>query len=118
MMMQGGLDMVSGLEKIRSRFLDLLEARRQSIAHHAVQAYDGITVEDVNDNLAAARDILHQIAGTAGSLGFEELGASARFCENEIIAHLTGPDNDLALCPDGLLVQLDDFVRQCHDTAD
>ena len=65
--MDGALDMMSGLEKIRGRFLDLLVTRQQSIAHHAVLAYEGQTLDEVNGNLAAARDILHQIAGTAGS---------------------------------------------------
>lgn len=111
--MDGGLDMMSGLEKIRGRFLDLLVTRQQNIAHHAVLAYEGQTVDEVNGNLAAARDILHQIAGTAGSLGFDDLGLAARSCENDIVAHLNGPDNDLALCPDALLVQIDDFVEQC-----
>ncbi len=114
MMMNGTLDMVSGLEKIRGRFLDLLKTRQQNIAHHAVLAYDSTTIEDVNTNLAAARDILHQIAGTAGSLGFEKLGISARHCENEIVTHLNTPNDELTLCPDGLLVQLDDFVGQCR----
>lgn len=111
--MDGSLEMMSGLEKIRGRFLDLLVTRQQSIAHHAVLAYEGQTLDEVNGNLAAARDILHQIAGTAGSLGFDDLGHAARSCENDIVAHLTGPDNDLALCPDALLVQIDDFVEQC-----
>ncbi|UOA29066.1 hypothetical protein DSM107133_03825 (plasmid) [Pseudosulfitobacter sp. DSM 107133] len=107
------MDMVSGLEKIRERFLDLLVTRQQSIAHHAVLAYESLSLEEVNGNLAAARDILHQIAGTAGSLGFDDLGIAARTCENDIISHLNGPDNDLALCPDALLVQIDEFVEQC-----
>lgn len=112
-MMDGGMDMVSGLERIRVRFLELLVTRQQSIARHTLLAYESQTLEEVNGNLAAARDVLHQIAGTAGSLGFADLGTAARTCENDIVAHLNGPDNDLALCPDALLVQIDDFVEQC-----
>lgn len=113
-MMDGTMDMVSGLEKIRGRFLDLLKTRQQNIAHHAVLAYDSTSMAEVNVNLSAARDILHQIAGTAGSLGFEDLGNSARHCENEIVTHLNTPNDAMTHCPHTLLVQLDDFVGQCR----
>lgn len=108
------MDMVSSLEKIKGRFLDLLKTRQKNIAHHAVLAYDSTSMDEVNVNLSAARDILHQIAGTAGSLGFEDLGNSARHCENEIVTHLNTPNAGLTHCPDALLVQLDDFVGQCR----
>ena len=102
-----------GIDRIRTRFLEMLRDRQSAIAEHALFAWEGHTLEEVNGNLISARTILHQIAGTAGSLGFDDLGHAARSCENDIVAHLTGPDNDLALCPDALLVQIDDFVEHC-----
>lgn len=102
-----------GLEKIRARFIDMLSDRQALIAQHALQAWDGETVEEINDNLLAAQGILHQIAGSAGSIGLKELGDTARACELEIEAHLEGPDADLAICPGELIFQVDDFVRSC-----
>lgn len=104
-----------GLERVRERFLTMLTDRKERIASHALAAWEGETLEDVNGNLASAQSILHQIAGTAGSLGFAALGESAHACENEIIAHLEGPDADLAICPGELIYFLDAFVGSCDE---
>ena len=64
-----------GLDRVRNRFLEMLVPRQEQIAAHAVAAWDGETVEEITGNLASAQAILHQIAGTAGSLGFVDLGA-------------------------------------------
>ncbi|NNE51170.1 MAG: Hpt domain-containing protein [Sulfitobacter sp.] len=102
-----------GLDRVRARFLDMLVPRHEQIAAHAVAAWDGETVEEINGNLAAAQAILHQIAGTAGSLGLVDLGAKAHACENEIIDHLKGPDADLAICPGEIIRDLDEFLQDC-----
>jgi HPt (histidine-containing phosphotransfer) domain-containing protein len=102
-----------GIERIRARFIEMLGDRQAQIAQHALLAWDGQTLEDINDNLAAAQGILHQIAGSAGSIGLAELGNSARACELKIAAHLEGPDADLAICPGELIFQVDSFVRSC-----
>lgn len=104
-----------GIDRVRGRFLDMLEQRQSAIAGHALAAWDGQSLEDINSNLASAQAVLHQISGSAGSLGWSELGISARDCEMEIIAHLEGPDADLAICPGELIYHLDLFVTSCRE---
>ena len=67
-----------GIERIRKRFVEMLDERQTLIATHGLAAWDGTTVDEIKGNLASAQAILHQIAGSAGSLGFEELGRLAR----------------------------------------
>ena len=103
----------SGLERVRDRFVDLLEDRKNIIAKHALAAWDGETTDEINDNLKHAQNILHQIAGSAGTVGFPELGGTALLCEEQIIAHLDGPYADLAICPGEIMWCIDTFVEAC-----
>lgn len=107
-------DDLPGIDRVRNRFLTMLCERQVKIAGHSVAAWEGETLEEVNDNLAAAQAVLHQIAGTAGSLGFADLGEEARSCENAIITHLKGSDAELAVCPTALIHDLDGFVSSCE----
>jgi len=100
-----------GIERIRARFLDMLEQRQRALAEHALAAWEGSTLQVINDNLAEARTILHQIAGTAGSLGFDDLGTVARDNELAIDAHLDGPKGKIANCPTEIIFGLDDFLK-------
>ncbi|MEP1765673.1 MAG: Hpt domain-containing protein [Sulfitobacter sp.] len=102
-----------GLEHIRNRFIELLQDRKTSIAQHALAAWDAETAVSINSNLESARCILHQIAGTAGTVGFPELGETAHQCEAQIIAHLEGSYADLAVCPGGIIWFIDTFVEAC-----
>lgn len=102
-----------GLDRIRDRFIELLDSRKTSIAQHALAAWDGENTDFINENLEQARSILHQIAGTAGTVGFPELGATALMCEEQIIAHLEGPYADLAVCPGEIIWCIDTFVEAC-----
>lgn len=113
-MMKDLAENLPGIDRVRNRFLTMLLERQVKIATHSVAAWEGETLEEVNDNLAAAQAVLHQIAGTAGSLGFAELGEEARHCENAIIVHLKGPEADLAVCPTPIIVDLDRFVSSCE----
>lgn len=103
-----------GIDRIRTRFLEMLRERHSSIAEHALTAWESDALEEINGHLTNARTILHQIAGTAGSLGFSELGTQAHACEISIDAHLLGPDADLAICPANLIFHMDDFVQSCQ----
>ncbi len=105
---------IPGLDRIRDRFVDMLGDRKTTIAQHALAAWDGKTADDINANLTAARATLHLIAGTAGTVGFPELGHSALHCEQEIIDHLDGPDAVLAVCPGEIIWRIDDFVASCN----
>lgn len=106
-------DHVPGLERVKTRFLEMLAERKSRIAAHAVAAWDADTVEDVKGNLSGAQGILHQISGTAGSLGFPALGNLARNCETEILQHFEGPNANQASCPEALLLLLDEFTTTC-----
>ncbi|WP_372991529.1 phosphorelay protein [Sulfitobacter sp.] len=101
-----------GIERIRNRFLEMLKDRQYAIAEHALIAWESDELDEINSNLDNARTVLHQIAGTAGSLGFKDLGTQARACEIEIDAHLNGPDADLAICPSPLIFLIDQFVQE------
>lgn len=103
-----------GMSEIRTRFIDLLAERRERIASHTVAAWDANDPADIKTNLAAAQATLHQIAGTAGSLGFGPLGDTARACEIRIIKHLEENDTTSLTCPGDLIVELDEFVAQCR----
>ncbi len=112
------MDELPGIERIRKRFVAMLADRQTQIAGHGLAAWDGKTVEEINGNLSGAQAILHQIAGSAGSLGFEDLGKAARTCEVRILDHLAGPDADLAICPQELISELDAFVASCRAEID
>ena len=101
------------LDRIRHRFLDLLNERKMHVAQYALAAWDGETVENINQNLEAARSILQEIAGSARTVGYPELGITAQQCEAQIIAHLEGDYADLAICPGEIVWFVDRFVEAC-----
>ena len=107
-----------GIERIRKRFVEMLDERQTLIATHGLAAWDGTTVDEIKSNLASAQAILHQIAGSAGSLGFEELGRLARKCETQIVEHLAGPRANHADCPIEIISELDGFVAHCRQEID
>ena len=111
--MKDTADFLPGMERVKSRFLEILHDRQKSIATHAIGAWEGETSDDINEHLSSAQKILHQISGTAGSLGFATLGDAASFCENAILVHLASPAAQEATCPGDLIVQLDQFVVDC-----
>jgi|AntRauTorckE5430_2_1112549.scaffolds.fasta_scaffold60815_1 hypothetical protein len=102
-----------GLDRIRLRFIELLGVRKGEIAQYALAAWDGETAEQINQNLKAACSILHQISGTAGTVGYPDLGLTAQQCEAQIIAHLEGDYADLAICPGEIVWFIDTFVEAC-----
>lgn len=103
---------------IRHRFLNLLTERRVAIARHTLAAWDGETAEIINSNLEQARSILNQIADTAATAGYAELGITAQHCESQIIAHLEGPYADLAVCPGEIIWFVDTLVEACDNIAE
>lgn len=104
-----------GLARVRQHFIDVLQTRQEQIATYAIDAWDGKTAQDIQANLSAAKAILHQIAGSAGSLGFVQLGDKARSCEEAIITYLEGPDADFPVCPSTLIEGMDEFLGQCRE---
>lgn len=109
---------IPGLDRIRVRFIELLNTRKADIAQYALAAWDAETAIEINANLEGARSILHQISGTAGTVGYPELGLTAQQCEAQIIAHLEGDYADLAICPGEIVWFIDTFVEACTALTD
>lgn len=105
---------VPGLDRTRTRFFHMLQNRQAALANHALIAWESDKLHEINGNLARARNLLGHIAGTAGSLGFHDLGKHARIVETAIDDHLSGVDADLAICPAALIIHLDHFVQHCQ----
>ena len=70
-----------GLARIQERFITMLEDRHSRVAAHVLTAWETGPSEQANAELIAAQHILHQVTGTAGSLGFSDLGEIAHRCE-------------------------------------
>ena len=104
--------------RVRHPFLNLLTERKAAIARHALAAWDGETAEIINANLEQARSILHQIADTAATAGYAELGITAQHCESQIVAHLEGSYADLAVCPGEIIWFVDTLVEACDNIAE
>ena len=77
-------DLHTGLAPIRDRFLLLLSERQDSIQQNLELA---IRSDDLADKYLAHIEVtLHKIAGSAGTLGFSELGDRAKATEANIIS--------------------------------
>lgn len=108
--MKGTAEALPGLEEIKVRFLALLEERKSVIAHHTLAAWEATDPNKVRYHLETAQNILHQIAGSAGSMGFDALGKAARDGENEIISHFEGVERNDARFPVEIISRTDAFV--------
>ncbi len=105
------VESLPGIERIKIRFVSLLEERQNLIANHVLAAWDSKDPGLMRSNLEAAQSALHQIAGSAGSLGFDQLGQSASHCENEIIDHLKDPEIDKLPLPLEIMRNIDAFLK-------
>lgn len=108
-------DVAPGLERVKMRFLAMLQDREQQIAQHNLLTRNAKSEVEVTENLSGSRNILHQISGTAGSLGFAELGSFARDCENAIIYCLEQPEGQSVKERDLVLDAIDGFVEDCRN---
>lgn len=99
-----------GIARIRMHFLSLLGERQATLAGHALAAWEADTPQAVTENLAAAEGILHQIAGSAGSLGLDDLGEAAHLCEMAIMEYLQGDDTPSGPCPVEIMERIDAYV--------
>ena len=72
-----------GLSLIRARFLEMLPAHEANILTDLDRAV--IDFGSASAPLARIETILHRVAGTAGMLGYDDLGICARTAENLII---------------------------------
>lgn len=74
-----------GMERIRARFLEMLDERLRLIDALFGASETGFPT---TDTLKRTQEVLHKIAGTAGTLGMPALGESARECEEMILSHV------------------------------
>lgn len=73
--------MQSALAKVKGRFLGALPARQAAVRRFLMEfEHSQLTEPSLDEALRA----LHQIAGTAGTLGFKELGEAALDGEDEV----------------------------------
>ncbi|MBL3705474.1 hypothetical protein GI582_22490 [Sulfitobacter sp. BDSS02] len=84
--------MIPGIGRIRARFLDMLPDRLNELEEFfAEMDEDSLDMEALDQS----QGILHKIAGTAGTLGLQELGDMARTCENNIVGLMKKGTPDL-----------------------
>lgn len=103
-----------GLDRIKSKFLALLEVRQADIAYHSLAAWKSSDPAETQTQLRAVQNILHLIVGSAGTLGFNFLGEAARSHEESIIEFLENTDDDSAEVPDDFLNHMDSFISRCQ----
>ncbi len=94
-----------GFEAIRLRFLKRLNDKI-AVIQDAFAAMTAHNNPELAPKLALARDELHMISGSAGSLGMVQIGDQARLCENLTIAFLDRLDPDIA----EMQVQYEHFI--------
>jgi hypothetical protein len=111
-------DALPGFAALRTKFMTILEGAQADIASHAMDAWNAETSAGKTTSLAAARAILHKIAGSAGSFGLKDVGAAASACEAMIDTHLDAPASDRQPCPSDILIAIDDFVSRCEPYLD
>ena len=84
--------MIPGIGRIRARFLDMLPDRLNELEEFFTEMQeDSLDMEALDQS----QGILHKIAGTAGTLGLQELGDMARTCENNIVGLMKNGTPDL-----------------------
>lgn len=94
-----------GLAPIRNRFLEVMRQNQIDIKRDVEIALDA--PEETHDALGRIEAVLHKIAGTAGTLGYTDLGISAREAEHAISGVLT----TRAEPPQAVFIQIIDFLE-------
>jgi chemotaxis protein histidine kinase CheA len=73
----------SGLEPIRERFVNLLASRNEEILNQLDVALE--QPAQATKALLIVEAVLHKVAGTAGTLGFDDLGERALSVEYKVM---------------------------------
>lgn len=100
------------LAPVRARFLALLDDRLDVIEYH--RASIGKT-EDDSPSMLGVRDIVHKISGTAGTLGFAQMGSQAAEVELAIMEEMTAGGAIKASAD--LCAQIDGFLETAAQVA-
>ena len=107
-------DALPGLARVREKFLSLLEDRCGKIVEYTLAAWQATEDTEKRTHLTVAGTILHQIAGTAGSLGLQDLGEAAQSCEQAIIDFMDLPNAPPEMCSH-IIMEINSFVTCCED---
>lgn len=99
----------AGLAIVRRRFAATLPQRAIVLARLQRQLDGG--VEQIN--IEESRIVLHQISGTAATLGFADLGDCARDCEESIERYREGQPLQRAALQSGLKSVLEQIDAAC-----
>jgi len=96
--------LVDGFARVRLRFLNNLCEFFRRTTHLRMQIAERVKIKD---SLSEIGRICHKIAGTAATLGFPELGATAAKIDDFIMAHIDSQDD-----PDpDLLAEIDHLLK-------
>lgn len=104
--------LTEGLARVRAKFLTMVIERRARVATCAdiARVRD---LEDATEALEEAGHLLHQLAGTSGTLGFVPLGQAARIGTDEIRRALAEHRQGIKHSTPPLVMLLDAFVQEC-----
>lgn len=105
-------DFQAALVKVRDRFLSVLPERESSISSLLNEVERGGVCADCVDQ---AKFALHKIAGTAGTLGYGDLGRAAAACEGELAVYCGTSEGSSELA-DKLRVVLD-LIASAQNSA-
>ncbi|MCR8726088.1 Hpt domain-containing protein [Frigidibacter sp. ROC022] len=104
-----------GIARIRERFLEMHDERHDALEDALTLISSG---EDCQQALLTARDILHKIAGSAGSLGFADLGEAAGKAETVVQEHIDTNFRDQTPVTEELDRFLELSITYCSTTAE
>lgn len=100
------------LKAVRDRFINLLDERLDELEDMRERIDQGTQRAEAFEKI---QFIAHKIAGTAGILGFEDLGSQARIAENAIIE--LGPKGLLETADVDTLKKIDVFIETAAEIS-
>ena len=100
------------LQPIRDRFLRLLRVRQDAVLSSLTTAFN--EPSQVAKELEQIETVLHKISGSAGTLGFLDLGIRASAVEARLVAYRMGTPS----CVDEIYLDVIDFVEQSFDAIE
>ena len=110
-MTAGDAKLQAGLGRIRLRFLSVLDERLDTMEAH----YDALAKHEQRDDaLAVIQTEAHKIAGTARTVGYEELGSLALDLDQSISAYARSTTRDDALIS-SLVAKIDVLIEAGAD---
>lgn len=75
---------IPGLDRVRCRFLEKLNEREQRLSKAIATSRTSFSRRERAAALDECQQILHKLAGTAGTIGLHDIGEGAQYCEDAI----------------------------------